>query len=185
MTGTTPGAPDGGATQLSEADRLRSELTRVKEELAEAKLTAAKLGDQARELDEAKAALEEAKRENLRLLANDAARAKAIETLGESTLPEVAHEQVIEAVTGRNVPLGEDGALDEAKLVESIRTAIERERRYLARFAESQGLGTVRGLGSAGDPNEFTEADLQNDLKNVFASIGMPAEVADLAAKGR
>lgn len=184
MTGTTTGAP-GGATDLSEADRLRDENTQLKADLAEAKLTAAKLGDNARELADTKASLEESRREVLRLKANDAARAKAIEALTTSTLPEVAHPEVIEAVTGNHVPLNDDGALDEAKLTESIRAAIEKQRRYLARFAESQGMGTVRGLGSSGNPDELSEADFESGLKNVFTDLGLPDSVADIAAKGR
>lgn len=187
MSGSTgQGAPpQGGATQLTEAEVLRTENTDLKAKLAEAQLQAAQLGDNARELTETKASLEEAKRENLRLRANDAARAKAITTLAESTLPETAHERVIESVTGDQVPLNDEGALDEAKLTEAIRGAIERERRYLARFAEEQGLGTVRGLGSSGNPDEISEADLTASLKDVFTTLGMPDTVADLAAKGR
>ena len=185
MSGSNPGPPNGGPTEISEADRLRTELAKTKEELAEAKLTAAKLGDNARELEDTKRSLEESRREVLRLKANDAARGKAVEALASSTLPEVAHPEVIEAVTGSNVPLGEDGALDEAALTEKIRAAIERERRYLAKFAESQGLGQVRGLGSSGDPQQMSEADLQGGLKDVFARLGMSEDVADLAARGR
>lgn len=184
MTGTTTGAP-GGATDLSEADRLRTENTDLKSRLAESELKVAQLGDNARELAETKQSLDEARRENLRLKANDSARAKAIEALGSSTLPEAAHERVIGAVTGSHVPLNDEGSLDEAKLVEAIKAAMEMERRYLARFAEEAGLGSVRGLGSSGNPDEMSEADLASGLKDVFTSLGMPDTVADLAAKGR
>ncbi|MEU8199282.1 hypothetical protein AB0C10_36405 [Microbispora amethystogenes] len=186
MSGSTgTGAPNGGPTEISEADRLRAENTKLKEDLAEAKLTAAQLGDNARELEETKKSLEESRREVLRLKANDAARDKALQTLASSTLPQVAHAEVVEAVTGDNVPLNDEGALDEAKLTERIRAAIEKERRYLAKFAESQGMGSVRGLGSSGDPNEMTEADLNAGLKDVFTRLGMDESAADLAAKGR
>lgn len=184
MSGTT-GAPNGGATDLSEADRLRTENTDLKAKLAEAELKAAQLGDNARELAETKKSLEEARRENLRLRANDSARAKAVEALASSTLPETAHERVIESVTGSRVPLNDEGSLDEAKLVEGIKAAIETERRYLARFAEEAGLGSVRGLGTSGDPNAMTEADLETGLADVFTSIGLPSEQVKLAAKGR
>lgn len=184
MSGTT-GAPNGGATDLSEADRLRSENTDLKSQLAEAQLKAAQLGDNARELEETKKSLEESRRENLRLRANDAARTKAVEALTSSTLPETARPRVIAAVTGDHVPLNEAGSLDEAKLVEGIKAAIETERRYLARFAEEAGLGSVRGLGTSGDPNAMSEADLETGLTDVFTSIGLPSEQAKLAAKGR
>jgi hypothetical protein len=188
MSGSTQqGTPPSGAapTQISEADQLRAENTDLKSKLAEAELRAAQLGDNARELEETKRSLEDARRENLRLRANDAARARAVESLLSSTLPETAHERVIAAVTGDHVPLNDEGSLDEARLTEAIRTAIEAERRYLARFAEEAGIGSVRGLGSSGDPNEMTEADLESGLKDVFTTLGMPDTVADIAAKGR
>ncbi|MDF5758604.1 hypothetical protein [Spongiactinospora sp. TRM90649] len=186
VSGPQTGAPTGGpTTEISEADRLRTELAETRQKLAEAELRIAQLGDQGRDLEDTKRSLEEARRENLKLRANDAARAKATATLASSTLPQTAHARVVEAVTGDNVPLGEDGALDEAKLTESIKGAIEAERRYLARFAEEAGIGSVRGLGSSGDPNEMTESDLQSGLKDVFGRLGMDATTADLAAKGR
>jgi hypothetical protein len=183
MTGTTPGAPDGGATQLSEADRLRETVLQLKEELAEARLEAAKRGDQARELAEAKNALEESRREVLRLKANDAARAMALKTLAESTLPDVAHEVVVESVTGANVPLTDEGGLDEARLVEAIREGIEQQRRYLARFAESQGFGQVRGLGSTSDGP--SEADVDAELAAAFEGLSMSESATRLAVNGR
>ena len=185
-TGTTTGAPpQGGVTQLSEAERLLAENTDLKSKLAEAQLTIAKHGDNDRELEETKRGLEEAKRENLRLKANDAARAKALETLAESTLPKAAHPEVVAAVTGDSVPLNDDGALDEAALVTNIKAAIEKQRRYLAQFAEEAGLGTVRGLGSSGNGDEVSEADVEAGLKAMYTRIGLPSEVADIAAKGR
>lgn len=185
MSGSNPGAPTGGPADLSEADRLRTELAEAKQKLAEAELRAAQLGDNARELEETKRRLTESERENLKLKANGKARDKALETLASSTLPQVAHSEVVEAVTGDNVPLNDEGALDEAKLVEAIKAAIERERRYLARFAEEAGIGQVRGLGSSGDPQQMSEAALQGGLKDVFARLGMSEDVADLAARGR
>lgn len=187
MTGTTStGAPpQGGAIQLSEAERLLTENTDLKNKLAAAELKIAQFGENDRELTATKASLEEAKRENLRLRANDTARGKALAALTESTLPKVAHSEVVEAVTGDNVPLNDEGALDEAALVENIRAAIEKERRYLARFAEEAGVGTVRGLGSSGGGDEMTEADLESGLKGVFDRIGLPDQVATIAAKGR
>lgn len=184
--GTDQGAPSqGGATEISEADRLRTENTKLKDELAEARLKIAQHGENDRELADTRASLEEARRENLRLKANGQARDKAMETLAESTLPKIAHPVVVAAVTGDNVPLNEDGALDEAALVENIRAAIESQRRYLAGFAQESGLGTVRGLGPSGSGDDLTEADVEAGLKDVFTNIGLPAAVADIAAKGR
>lgn len=185
MTGSTQGAPpNGGApTEISEADRLRTENTDLKNQLAEAKLQIAQLGDNARDLAEAQTALEDAKRENLRLKANDAARAKAIETLADSTLPKVAHEEVIEAVTGPNVPLNDEGALDEARLVEAIRAAIEKERRYLARFAEAEGMGSVRGLGESGDGP--SREQITDSLAEAFKDLGLGDAQARIAVNGR
>ena len=184
MSGSTqPGTPpSGGApTEVSEAAQLRTDLAETKQRLAEAELEIAKLGDQSRELTEARRDLDEARRENRRLRANDAARTKATDALAEATLPEVAHAKVIEAVTGPNVPLNDDGALDEAALVKSIKAAIDRERDYLSRFAESAGMGRVTGLGGATEP----PVDTQKELGAVFASLGMSESAAAVAAKGR
>jgi hypothetical protein len=182
MTGGTiqQGAPNGGPIELSEAE-LRTSLAETKQRLAEAELEIAKLGDQSRQLAEAKTKLAEAERTNLRLIANNSARDKAVETLAESTLPEVAHAKVIESVTGANVPLNEDGALDEAALVKTIKAAIERERDYLSKFAEAAGIGQVRGLGGGSEPH----VNLESELGDVFKSLGMNESAASVAAKGR
>lgn len=170
-----------GAAELSETERLRTELDDTKARLAEAELKVATFGDNAKQLAEAEQRNEVLQRENLKLKANDAARAKAAETLAESTLPETAHERVLAAVTGDNVPLNDAGSLDEAKLVTSIKSAIESERKYLARFAEEAGLGSVRGLGeSSGD-----HIDVEGELAAIFQESGMSASAATIAAKGR
>jgi hypothetical protein len=174
------GSPNGGPIELSEAE-LRTSLAETKQRLAEAELEIAKLGDQSRQLAEAKTKLAEAERTNLRLVANNAARDKAAEALAESTLPEVAHAKVIESVTGANVPLNEDGALDEAALVKTIKAAIERERDYLSKFAEAAGIGQVRGLGGGSEPH----VNLESELGDVFKSLGMNESAASVAAKGR
>ncbi|MFI7113965.1 hypothetical protein ACIBK9_47145 [Nonomuraea sp. NPDC050227] len=179
--GTAQGTPNGGPIDLSEAAELRTALAETKQKLAEAELEIAKLGDQSRELAETKAKLEESTRENLRLKANDAARAKTAETLAESTLPETAHERVIEAVTGKNLPLNDEGALDEAALVRNIKAAIESERAYLTRFAEAAGIGQVRGLGESGTPR----VNVESELNDIFVSLGMSESAASVAAKGR
>ncbi|MFC5744820.1 hypothetical protein [Actinomadura rugatobispora] len=178
-TGTSPSG--GAPTDVSEAATLRTELAETKQRLAEAELEIAKLGDQSRELEEAKRDLAESKRENLRLRANDAARDKAIESLKESTLPKVAHAKVIASVTGPNVPLNEDGALDEAALVKNIKAAIQEQRDYLTAFAEESGMGQVRGLGGSAEP----QVDTEKELGEVFASLGMTESAASAAAKGR
>lgn len=192
MSGSTqPGTPPSGApdkTEVSEAAQVRTELAEArtelaetKQKLAEAELTIAKHGENERELAETKDQLEEARKENLRLRANDAARTKASATLSESTLPKVAHARVIEAVTGDNVPLNEEGALDEAALVKNIRSAIEDQRSYLTAFAEEAGVGQVRGLGGGDEP----QIDVEKELGEVFESLDMSRNAAQVAAKGR
>ncbi|MER6575820.1 hypothetical protein [Nonomuraea sp. NPDC001023] len=179
--GTAQGTPSGGPIDLSEAAELRTALAEAKQKLAEAELEIAKLGDQSRQLAEAKTALAEAERTNRRLTADNAARDKAVAALGESTLPEVAHSKVIESVTGANVPLNDEGSLDEAKLVTNIKAAIEAERAYLTRFAEAAGIGQVRGLGESGAP----QVNVESELNNIFVSLGMSESAASVAAKGR
>lgn len=180
---TQTGTPPSGAqtTDVSEAATLRTELAETKQRLAEAELEIAKLGDQSRDLEEARRELAEAKRENLRLKANDAARDKATESLAESTLPKVAHAKVIASVTGPNVPLNDEGALDEAALVKNIKAAIQEQRDYLTAFAEESGMGQVRGLGGSAEPQVNTE----KELTDVFLSLDMSESAAKAAAKGR
>lgn len=175
--------PSGGApsTEVSEAAQVRTELAETKQKLAEAELTIAKHGENEKELADTRRELAESKRENLRLRANNIARAKAVSTLAESTLPETAHERVIASVTGDNVPLNDDGALDEAALVKDIKAAIEAERTYLSRFAEEAGLGQVKGLGGSASP----QVDVETTLRGVFAELGMSESAANFAAKGR
>ncbi|KAB2347342.1 hypothetical protein [Actinomadura rudentiformis] len=183
MTGTPQGAPPSGGApnDVSEVAQVRTELAETKQKLAEAELEIAKLGDQSRKLAEAEAKLAEAERENKRLLANDAARTKAEESLKESTLPKVAHAKVIAAVTGANVPLNDEGALDEAALVKSIKAAIDEQRDYLTAFAEESGMGTPSGLGGGAGP----KVDVETELGEVFRSFDMSESAAGFAAKGR
>jgi hypothetical protein len=180
---TVQGAPPSGGAQTTEVSEsaLRTELAETKAKLAEAELTIAKHGENERELAETKTQLDEARKENLRLRANDAARTKATATLAESTLPKVAHARVIEAVTGDNVPLNDEGSLDEAALVKNIRTAIEDQRSYLTAFAEEAGVGQVRGLGGGDEP----QVNVEGELAEVFQTIGMSESAATTAAKGR
>lgn len=174
--------PDGGA-ELTEAATLRQQLGEATRQLAEAQLKLAAVGDNSVKLAEAERGLNEARQENLRLRADSAARDRATTTLAESTLPEVAYPRVIAAVTGDNVPLTEAGGLDEAKLTENITKAIERERVYLASFAEAAGLGSVRGLGDTGGDS----LDVEGELASIFkgSAIGMSESSAATAAKGR
>lgn len=192
MSGVTqPGTPPSGgaqATDVSEAAAMRTELAEARTELAEtrqrlaeAELTIAKHGDNERELAETRTELEESKRENLRLRANNAARDKATETLAESTLPKVAHAKVIDAVTGDNVPLNDEGSLDEAALVKNIRAAIQDQRDYLTAFAAESGMGQVTGLGGSDQP----QVDVKSELGDVFKTLGMSENAASVAAHGR
>ncbi|WP_242892451.1 hypothetical protein [Actinomadura litoris] len=184
VTGSAqPGTPPSGAqtTEVSEAATLRTELAETKRLLADAELKITQHGDNDRELAETKTKLAEADRKILRLEANSAARDKAVETLAESTLPDVAHARVIASVTGDNVPLTDEGALDEAALVKNIKAAIDTERSYLTSFAESAGIGQVRGLGGGTEP----QVDVEGELGRVFANLDMSESAAKTAAKGR
>ena len=57
----------------------------------------------------------------------------------------------------------------------------EAERAYLTQFAESEGIGQVRGLGGSADP----QVDVESTLRGVFAELGMSESAANFAAKGR
>lgn len=178
---TTTGASTATGS-LNESDRLRADNDTLRTRLAEANLKITELTEGVQDLADTKTALDEAHRANFRLLADKAAREKALTVLAKSTLPEVAHERVVESVTGDHVPLDKDGKLDETVLAESIKKAIETERRYLARFAEAEGIGTVRGLGSVDGTDTV---DVEAQLGAVFTNIGMSEGAAKAAAKGR
>lgn len=63
-------------------------------------------------------------------------------------LAELTKTRVRESFPNEALPLTDQGALDEAKLRESVGAAITKEKTYAAALLESQGSGTVTGNGA-------------------------------------
>ena len=123
-----------------------------------------------------------------RALKSDA-REYATELLEAVTLPEAAKKRIVSCVI-ESVPT-KDGAIDTAKLKESVDAAAKAEGQYLA---EITGAGRVIGMGQATPtPIDAKESerraqqakDEEANAISVFESLGMPKDAANLAAKGR
>ncbi|HEY9522367.1 MAG TPA: hypothetical protein VIR33_03945, partial [Thermopolyspora sp.] len=169
MSGSTDTkAPDGGVTQVAESAREKA--------------LAAQLTEALSRLDVVTKRLDDADAKTLHLENDRAARAVVAEALASSPLPPVAHTRVAEAVC-RNLPVGDGGALDVVRLGEAIKQAIDAEHTYLASFAESAGVGQVRGLGES--RREVSESDIDNKLAEVFEGLGLDGSSALVAAHGR
>jgi hypothetical protein len=178
--------PDGGTTEVAES-AVQAELTETRRLLAEARLQLATIGENANRATLAEAERDRLKADNDRLRALISAQDRLRATLAESGLPEVCHSRVMSVVCGTegsNIPLNESGRVDEEQFTGAIAAAIQAEKTYIAGLAESAGTGVPRGLGGS-DAIDLSEAALSNELENVFAEIGLSADVAKTAAKGR
>ncbi|MFI7691778.1 hypothetical protein ACIBQ6_22105 [Nonomuraea sp. NPDC049655] len=194
MSGGTnqQGAPDSGGA-LTEAEVTESAAASARAAVAEAErdqyrasaqaLTEAQQA-QARALAERDAAVAEARR----LVANDAARRAVSRLVAESGLPGeigVLITPRVESAVLDRVPLNESGQPNTQALDAAVTAAIEAERTYAARLLEAHGVGDVRGLGGSSDVETLSESDLNGALERVFSGIGLSADVAKAAAKGR
>ena len=106
------------------------------------------------------------------------------------SLAEASKQRVVETVTAGTLPT-KDGELDVATFTTMVTEAAKKEGEYVASLTRS---GAVRGMG-ASQPVQMSEADTQlaeaqraTELKQAegsFLGMGLPPEVAKLAAKGR
>lgn len=111
--------------------------------------------------------------------------------LGPLALPEAAKDRVADTVTREGAIPVKEGAVDVAKFTELVMLEAKREGAYLAQI---KGRGQVIDMGTGApvtvDP-KIREAELarakdeEADAISVFESLGMPADAAKLAAKGR
>lgn len=191
MSGTNTGAPEGGGTtKPADIAEAEARVTALEQKLAEARAQLERRSDHAVRAEEALREAAKLRQENQRFRALESARSTVAAALAESGLPETAWPRVTATVVGHEgtaLPLTEAGVIDDAKLKGAIDTAIKAEKSYVAGLLESAGAGTVRGLGAgtSGKGSELSESDLETGLSDVFESIGLPSEVAKLAAKGR
>lgn len=192
MSGTNPqGAPEGGAsteTEVTEAVTATARAAVAEAERDQYRASALALTEaqqaQARALAERDAAVAESRR----LIANDAARRAVSRLIAESGLPGeigvLVSPRVESAVLDR-VPLNEAGQPNSQALDAAVTAAIEAERTYAARLLEAHGVGDVRGLGGSAETETLSESDFNAAMENVFTGVGLNADVAKAAAKGR
>jgi hypothetical protein len=171
-TGQAPGA--AGAVVLGEAERLSHLLAESRTALAEANGRADK-AEQKAATAERRATLVEAQR---------GAEVKTREALAKSDLKEAAWPDVVARVCD-SLELTENGKVDEAKLTTAVEAEIQAERTKVARLMEAYGVGVVAGLGGGTSGEEFSEAEFESGLTDVFTSIGLTEADAKTAAKGR
>jgi TolA-binding protein len=163
------------ARQLEEAAETRTQLAEANKRIEALEGTAGRVTDLEQRLTEADA-------RNQRLENDRQARALVAAALTESGLPDLTHARVTETVC-RDLPTGDGGALDEAKLGEAIKMAVNAEKAYVAALAEASGAGAPRGLGGSGA--ERSEADIDKELAESFAALGLDERAALTAAQGR
>lgn len=171
--------------RLSELEESVSKLTtRVTE--AEAKVTEAE-----RERDVATARADRAE---------DATRQiRAKQIIGEATtkpdngdspvsiyegLPDRAKARAIDAALNGDLPLTEDGKLDEPKLLERAVSAAKEERDYLTEAGALSDRGRVTGMGANPTATAAT-AEADTKLAESFKRLGMSDDAAKVAAQGR
>lgn len=192
MSGTNQqGAPEGGAsteTEVTEAVTATARAAVAEAERDQYRASAQALTEaqqaQARAIAERDAAIAESRR----LVANDAARRAVSRLVAESGLPGeigvLVTPRVESAVLDR-VPLTESGQPNAQALDAAVVAAIEAERTYAARLLEAHGVGDVRGLGGSTESESLSESDFNAAMESVFTGVGLNADVAKAAAKGR
>lgn len=138
----------------------------------------------------AEVALDEANRQRIAAQA-ELARFRAIETarpivtalLGESQVDTPRAQARVMAQVTEHVPLTEAGALDEAALRAATAAAISEAEADLAEARQAGGAGRVTGVGGSTQPVDNTE--FTTAMTESFKRIGLSAEAAALAARGR
>lgn len=185
VTSPEAGTPNGVhvdeavAVITSERDQFRARCNSLTEALTEAQS----------KVRAAEARAEQAVATARLLEGNEAGRVTVDRMLAseEAGIPEGMYgtvaPRVHKAVNG-NVPMTDDGKVDQTALEALVKSAIEAEADYAARLLESQGYGTPNGLGSH-DPTAITDEDFDAQNAEAFMAIGLDEVTAKLAAKGR
>lgn len=177
---------EGAMPEISDEQlkTLNESKTRLDEAIGRLDQATQLIEAQGQKIETLETALTEAgKRDQAR---DNAARARtlATEALTASGLPSQAHPRVIREATA-NLPTSDDGALDETKFGEAVKSAIQGEKTYLAELDEARGYGFPRGLTSDPTPTGDSEGDLDKALTESLQDIGMTADEAKIAATGR
>ncbi len=114
------------------------------------------------------------------------AREAVTAALASNTVPDVLRAQITPRVTATvlaNIPTTATGDVDTAALGEAITAAVTAESGYAASLLESAGVGLPTGLGEAAKPQ--TADEFATTLEAGFVALGMTAEAAKIAARGR
>lgn len=84
-----------------------------------------------------------------------------------------------------NPPLNDQGQIDHEAYGERIKEAVKAELAYIAEI--SGNTGAIQGMGSSFTESleEMTPEDSQTALNEAFAAMGLPENVASIAAAGR
>ena len=110
----------------------------------------------------------------------------AREALRDIELPEPSKERVLTLAVEGELPLGENGALDQDALIAKVKEAASAERAYVASLTEAGG--DVRGLGASGS-SDNGGAKLKESLKSMWLKLGKSVDEAEklatIAANGR
>lgn len=164
----------------AEADRLRA----IADQATTAQRAAA----------EAVARAEAAEARARQLTGNEAARTEVARQMAEltgvpSALIGLIRPRVESAVVNR-VPFVAEGdnagQVDTAALTAAVTAAVEAERVYAAQLLEANGVGAVTGLGGGAKDNEGpVGAAFEAAFSDALKGLGVPSEVAAVAAKGR
>lgn len=114
------------------------------------------------------------------------AREAVTTALAAHTVPAALRAQITPRVTATvlaGIPTTATGDVDTTALGEAIAAAVANESAYAAQLLESAGVGLPTGLGEAAAPQ--TAEDFTTTLEAGFVALGMSAESARIAAKGR
>lgn len=179
--GAMPEITDEQAKQLDEAAATK---TRLDEAIANLEKATTTIEAQGQKIQTLEAKLDAADKRGQARDNADRARVLCDEAFGTSGLPGQAKPRIIRSVL-RDLPVDDNGWLDETKLGEAIKTSIQDEKTYVAELDEARGWGVPRGLGGDTGPVDNGDDDLEKDLAESFAAMGMDDAEAKVAARGR
>lgn len=189
MSGTQTGAPPVQAGTATVADTPPAATAEAANTAVLEAMQA--LTRQVTALTEANAVL--ARRADERDAADRAARNRATAreaveaALNADTIPADLRAQIAPRVTAAvlaSIPAAESGDVDTAALGQRIAEAVAAESGYAAQLLESAGVGRPTGLGSQA-PKAQTAEEFEAKLTEGFRALGLSAEAAAVAAKGR
>ncbi|NEA22575.1 hypothetical protein [Actinomadura bangladeshensis] len=172
--GAMPEISDEQLKQLEEASKAVTQLQEA----------TAKLKEQGEKIATLETRIAEASKRDQARDNTDRARALCEAALATSGLPTQAHPRVLREATA-SLPTSDDGALDETKFGEAVKTSIQDMKTMLAELDEARGYGVPRGLTSDPTPTGDDDADLDKALAESLEDIGMTADEAKIAATGR